>query len=463
LRYKRVDGGGGRVYSAGAMISSTARFVPLVFLVSLSLLLPVGAQPTEEERAGLFAVPLTQDLPFTVETLSEKESDGVVLSEIFLNGPPLAGKPTRIYGWYARPKEGAGLPGVVQLHGAGLDVLKPDAALEYARAGYVCLSIDWCGPAKGREKPRKPPYSEFEVSTGLAANGETGRHIGRFEDNYYVNGVRFVRRSFDYLRTRPEVDSNKLCLSGMSAGAYLTLLVLGVEPDIKAAAVKYGSGFIRQLNWGGYFSPICLAPPNESLAWLETLDPRIGLKNVKAATLMLSGTDDIFFWMPAVLATWRALPGPKHLWLRPNDNHQWVNNEEAPRAWFDSVLTGKPKWPGIGPIHGEVRDGRLELSVEASGEPKLVTFWYKTTKRGKFSPRHDKAAPEQKWESLEATLTGAVWTASLPVPATEDQLVVFANAESADGLIASSDTLEAPAFPAWRLPHERAPFELKKE
>lgn len=36
----------------------------------------------------------------------------------------------------------------------------------------------------------------------------------------------------------------------MSAGAHLSLLVLGCEPSIKAAAIKYGCGFIKELGEG---------------------------------------------------------------------------------------------------------------------------------------------------------------------------------------------------------------------
>ena len=124
--------------------------------------------------------------------------------------------------------------------------LGSDAAVFYASNGFACLSIDWCGPAKDRKEPRKPPYSELNSPGNLARplpEGEKqnapphGWKAYGPEVDGITCGVRFVRRSFMFLRSRPEVDSGKLCLSGMSAGAHLSLLIVGLEPELRAAAV----------------------------------------------------------------------------------------------------------------------------------------------------------------------------------------------------------------------------------
>ena len=113
-------------------------------------------------------------------------------------------------------------------------------------------------------------------------------------------------------------------------GAHLTLLILGAEPSFKAAAVKYGMGFIRDIPipgcFHGYFGPIAICPKEEQDAWLAYLDPKHNIGKYKASVLMLSGTDDIFFAMPAVLATYRAIPTEKRLLMFPNENHGYVGN-----------------------------------------------------------------------------------------------------------------------------------------
>ena len=424
---------------------------PLYLFFVLGGLAGSHALAASPEREKLFSIPTSQEMPFHVQVLSQSETEGVLLSEIFFDGAPLGGKPTRIYAWYARPKADGKYPAVVQLHGAALQTLSSEAAISYAKAGYGCLSIDWCGAAKSRPTPRKPPFSEFEATSGLATAQDKKWHTEPVETNHIINGIRFVRRGFAYLRSLPEVDSTKLCISGMSAGAHLTLLVLGVEPEIRAAAVKYGSGYIRELNWGGYFGPVSLTPKEEYEPWLEVHDPKHGFKDIRSATLVLSGTDDIFFWMPAVLATWRALPEPKRLWMRPNDNHEWVGNEEMPRRWFDYILKGAPAWPEIGSIQTAQEANDLIATTTTSGSVAKVTFWYKVMPVGRFITRRgDKGAPTGTWVSAEAANGGNTWKATLPAVAPGDQMVIYANAEGEQGITVSSDTLEIPVRPTWR-------------
>ncbi len=417
-------------------------------------------------RDALFRVPDFRELPPAVEVVSEAVCNGAALTELYFSGAPFNGKQTRIYGFYARPVKPGKYPGVVQLHGAGLQKLGPEAAVFYATNGFACLSIDWCGPAKDRKEPRKPPYSEFDSPGNLARplpEGEKekapphGWKAYGPEADGITCGVRFVRRSFMFLRSRPEVDSGKLCLSGMSAGAHLSLLMIGLEPELRAAAVKYGCGFIRDLPgyFGGYFGPIVLTSVEDQDAWLAVLDPKHGLPETRASVLLLSGTDDIFFWMPVVLQTYRAIPSPKRLLMLPNDNHSQVGNEVVPLHYYRSVLGFAPAFPEVTAPTAKVQGDALELTTRVSGAEKIakVAFWVKRMPKALF--RHgmgEKGKPETqaKWGEVPATLEGGAWHARIAAPATNEQVVAYAMAEDATGAKVSSDTVETPEFPQWR-------------
>lgn len=412
------------------------------------------------DRDALFQVPDFQALPPAVEVISEKTADGVRVMEFHFAGAPLAGKPTRIYAFYARPVAEGRYPGVVQLHGAGLATLEPKSAEFYARNGFVCISIDWCGPAKGRKVPRQPPYSEFEspgnlagplIDQGVGDSQRKGFQTYGPELDGITNGVRFVRRAFLFLRSRPEVDPDQLFLSGMSAGAHLSLLVLGQEPGIRGAVVKYGCAFIRDMPgyFGGYFGPITLAPKEQQDAWLDMLDPKHGIARYRSSVLMLSGTDDIFFWMPVVLHTWRAIPSPKALLMLPNDNHSQVGNEEIPLRYYRSLLGTAPAFPTVSAPTATPRDGRLTLAVQVAGPSpiKQVAYWVKRLPAAKF---HFGKTEGAKWESFPAAQAGAAWEASVPAPAAGEQLVAYAMVEDETGVKVSSDTVEVPDYPKWR-------------
>lgn len=413
----------------------------------------------DDFRTALFAIP---EANFSQsEVLSERIENGVKVQELMLSGPDFQGSPTKIYAWYACPLKPGRYPGVVQLHGSGLQKLEPGPAIGYARENYACLSIDWSGEDwKAEGKLRSQPRSDFRSSGNhgrFMHDGSGDPKKGHWvavspEESSITNGVRFVRRAFQYLRSRPDVDSEKLCLSGMSAGAHLALLVLQCEPDLKAAAIKYGSGYIRELNWGGYFGPLSRSDKVGAERWLAALDPKHGLDQVKAATLILTGTDDIFFFLPAVLATWRSLPEPKGLLVLPNDNHGQVSNEKIPRQWFSSVLEGRPTWPKIAQPRADLTVEGMKISVNATNNISQMDFWYKRQPAAEFfwgKGKNPDSSTVWKKSAAVRKIDGR-WEASLPPFQAGEQIIVYALATGEDGVQTSSDTLEIPEYPSWR-------------
>ncbi len=432
--------------------------LPRLCIVTLALLLlPMHGEAEENNRNDFFSIPSPTELPFNMETLAETEPvPGVVLSEIYITGAPFNGEGTRIYAFYARPKGNGPWPGVVQLHGSGLVKLLPDPAIGYAKAGYACICIDWAGVNyRGDDKFREKPYSEFKSKGTLAVkDASTGKWIVTPpEQDPRANGIKFIRRALQFLRSRPEVDSDKLCISGMSAGAQATLGVLGFEPGVKAAVVKYGSGFAKELNWGGVFGPLTKAYSTDPAGvdrWLALMDPKHGLANIRAATLLFSGTDDIFYSMPSVLETWRAISSQKMLVMMPNDSHTQVGNEEIPRQWFNHILYDNVQWPTVGTMRLTCTEGGIHLEVEAKGDLFQVEFWCKRMPKDQFRFGRGRSHPKDtvKWESIVADDKNGTWVATLPPPAAGEKICAYAMATSHSGTKACSDTVafESPSI-----------------
>ncbi|MBN1863993.1 MAG: acetylxylan esterase [Victivallales bacterium] len=449
-----------RIVSAGAE-DGAAKWLTIYCLIAGI----VGLSFLCHADESFFLVPDFKELPPDIEVMSEETDSGVKVTELYFAGAPFNGKPTRIYGFYCRPEKEGIYPGVVQLHGAGLKVLSPDAAVFYAKNGFACISIDWCGPASERKEPRKPPCSEFISPGNLARRlpeGEKEKAPPHGWKSYGVevdgitNGVRFVRRAFMFLRSRQEVDSGKLCLSGMSAGAHLSLLTLGFEPGLKAAAVKYGCGFIRDMPgfFGGYFGPIAMTSKEDQDAWLALLDPKHYMQDYKSSVLMLSGTDDIFFWMPIVLHTYRAIPTPKRLIMLPNDNHSQVLNEEIPLRYFKSVLGTAPAFPEITALDAQNDGDKVLLTMKVNAPSKLtrVEYAFKTmpVKTFWFGRNQDDPNRSATWAVQPATEKDGGWVLSVPAPKDGEQMVAYGLVEDETGAKSASDTVEIPEYPKWR-------------
>jgi dienelactone hydrolase len=94
----------------------------------------------------------------------------------------------------------------------------------------------------------------------------------------FIQMVKDLRRSVDYLETRNEIDSERIAYCGMSAGASFGPLVLAVEDRFKAAV------FIS----GGF-------PTRDPTALIPTLGPVSYTARAKTPVLMINGKEDFVF------------------------------------------------------------------------------------------------------------------------------------------------------------------------
>jgi cephalosporin-C deacetylase-like acetyl esterase len=403
-----------------------------------------------------FPTPTFAELPPATEVLSEKPMDGgVTLREVMFAGGDFNGQATKIYAWYAIPAGAGPFPAVLALHGASLVVLKPDMAVGYARQGFACLAIDWQGPTS----KRTPPYSEYVSPGKMAYEPESEKakpwpHVfqsyGPAQDGLHA-AVQFCLRGLMFLRAQKEVDAGRVCVSGMSGGGHLTLIVSGLDPGIRASCATYGCGFISDLGRGGYYGPMTLTPPDQFSAWLHVFDPRYYIPQYKGAFLLRSGTDDIFFWMPAVLQTYRAIPTEKRLDLVPNDNHGRVNgvaDEDLPRRFFHSIFGDQPAFPRVEAPMATAEGANLRLTARVTGPSPLtmVQFCVKTSALKDIRAKGG-------YQLLPGTLvagTTDTYEVVVPAPQAGEQTVAYVWAHDNTGAECTSDTVEVPAYPAWR-------------
>ena len=402
-----------------------------------------------------FPTPTFAELPADAQILSDKQVDGIRLREIMFAGGEFNGHPSKIYAWYAQPAGPGPFPAVLALHGASLVVLHPDMALGYARAGFVCLAIDWQGPTP----QRTPPYSEY-VSPGKMAYDPPDQQVkpwphvfqsyGLAQDGLHA-AVQFCLRGLMFLRAQKEVDAGRVCVSGMSGGGHLTLIVSGLDPGIRASCATYGCGYIADLGRGGYYGPVTLTPPDQFTAWVHVFDPRYYLPHYRGAVLLRSGTNDIFSWMPAVLQTYRAMPVNKRLDMVPNDNHGRVNgvsDEDLARRFFHSIFGDQPAFPQVTAPVATPEGANLRLRATVTGPSPLaaVQFCVKTSALKDIRAKGG-------YQILPATLvagTKSQYEVVVPAPQAGEQMIAYVWAHDNTAAECTSDTLEVPLYPAWR-------------
>ena len=166
-------------------------------------------------------------------------ADGLV-QEVWYEGEPLQGRPTRIFAWLGRPaglQPGQRVPGVLLVHGGGGRAFKEWAAY-WAGRGYAALAMDTAGqgPDGNRHPHAGPDQSD---ATKFQAFDEAG-----LRDMWTFHAVAAILRGHSLLASCPEVDAERIGITGISWGGYLTCIAAGVDPALKAAVPVYGCGYL---------------------------------------------------------------------------------------------------------------------------------------------------------------------------------------------------------------------------
>ena len=128
----------------------------------------------------------------------------------------------RIAAWYCRPARRTDrLPAVIFLPGYQMD---PPIPKEWARRGYCALSMAPRGKLRslGRFNPGYP---------NLLTHNIVDRHTYAYR-GFYVDCWRGV----DVLLSFPEVDRERIGVTGSSQGGGLTITTAAMRPEVRAAA-----------------------------------------------------------------------------------------------------------------------------------------------------------------------------------------------------------------------------------
>jgi dienelactone hydrolase len=129
-------------------------------------------------------------------------------------------------------------------------------------------------------------------------------------------------RTVDYLRTRPEVDPNRIACAGLSAGGWRTVFLAGLDPRIKAACVV---GWMTSFHYLIPHHEIYTVPSGMIPGLLEYLDyPDIATLAMPCPLLVVHGQQDSLFPPEGVKAAMDTLHQSYQALGRPERFETWV-------------------------------------------------------------------------------------------------------------------------------------------
>ena len=399
--------------------ASRARIVSmLIVLLFSSHHSEVFAQDTvvANEKSGV---------PFDLKTLSivpevfpaeDLQVEGV--KSFYFAGPTYKGQPTRVFAIYGAPTQTVGaddrdqkLPAMVLIHGGGGTAFDRWVKLWNSR-GYAAIAMDLCGCVPvgtygnwQRHESGGPPGWDASFSQLDDA----------IEDQWTFHAVSAVALAHSLIRSYPEVDADRIGVTGISWGGYLTSIVAGVDHRFKLAVPVYGCGFLGDNSvWLPSFEKL---GPEKSTLWLKQWDPSQYLGAARMLLLWVNGTNDFAYPMDSWKKSWMLPKSPQTLCLRvrmPHGHGPAGENPEEIFVYADSVLNhGKP----LATItkHG-IRDA--EAWATFTSEVPIVNAELSFTRAtGKWQDR--------EWETLPAQIDTTVSRVAANVPA--DATVFYLN------------------------------------
>ncbi len=308
------------------------------------------------------------------------------LRRLLYESEPYQGKPTRVFAYYAEPEKIVGnLPAMVLVHGGGGTAF-PEWATLWAKRGYIAIAMDLAGHGEGRKR--------------LADGGPNQDEASRFKqqplkDAWSYHAVAAVIRGHSLLRSLPNVDPDRVGLTGISWGGYLTSMVAGLDDRFKVAVPVYGCGFIHKNSvWNNIFAKM---EPAWRKSWVENFEPSVYLGQAKMPMLFVNGTNDFAYPLDSYQASYRLVKN-RNLCVTVNmpHGHQagWAPKEIG--LFVDQHLrSGKPLFRFDEYNARIVRSGsEIKLAImQSHGIEKVAVHWTTDTK-GQWSKR--------KWETRAA-------------------------------------------------------------
>jgi cephalosporin-C deacetylase len=198
-----------------------------------------------EDFDAFWAETLAEAREFKLDATFEPFDAGLPLVEVFdVRFAGFAGHPIR--GWYIRPVGGKADAGaVVKFIGYNGGRAFPHEHLLWPASGRPLLVMDTRGQGAGwaRGDTADP------VGSDPAQSGHMTRGIGEprtyFYRRVFTDGVRAV----EAIRTRSEIDPDRIAVVGGSQGGGISLAVAALDPTIKAvmADVPFLSDFPRAI------------------------------------------------------------------------------------------------------------------------------------------------------------------------------------------------------------------------
>lgn len=373
--------------------------------------------------------PLPESTPWDLERLKIAplanwiDRDSPVHSLVY-GGETYHGEPTQVFAYFAAPwtidsEAEKPVPGIVLVHGGGGRAFRDWAEL-WAKRGYAAIAMDLAGKgADGSALENGGPDQSHEEKFGTIDEP--------IENQWPYHAVANVILAHSLLRTMEDVDPNRVALTGISWGGYLTCIVAGLDDRFAMAMPVYGCGFLRD-NSAWKATEFAKMTEAQSDKWHTLWDPSQYIGSATMPVAFLNGTNDFAYPIDSYAKTTALVQSPKEFSIQLRMRHGHIFDFPEFFAYVDERLKDGVPMPKVSAP--EIHDNRLVTRVESETRIREAAIVYTT------GPHAEN--PERAWVSEDLNIVDG---ALIGAPPPENATAWYVAVEDDRGLKASSKVM----------------------
>lgn len=371
-------------------------------------------------RAGLWPEP--ERTPLNAHVFDEHRGDGFTVAKVYFESLPGFLATGNLY----RPTQGSPpYPAVITLHGHwqygrlqnSAQGSIPGRCIDFARMGFVVLSLDMVGYNDSFQLPHDPFKSFAQLKADVPQQYEPRAMRADFDFpepelyGFNLGGVQLWNsiRGVDFLTSLPDVDPERIGATGASGGATQTIFLMTADNRIKVAAPVNIIGAAKHPGCG------C---ENISGLWLDTSTVEIAAAFSPKPLLLMSATEDPWTnstpnreypMIQRYYSLYNADGMVKNVHIKAAHNYN-ADTRAAVYEWFCTHLNSQfPPIKNPAPISGELKNlGDLRVFPDKILPESALSGWdvmknWKTASEQAFAALIPRSA--RQYEAFVATFS----------------------------------------------------------
>jgi len=375
--------------------------------------------------------PKVYEAPGTYPHASHDVGD---IKAVFYDSLAYKGNPTRTFAYLGIPKSDKPVPAMVLVHGGGGTAFHKWVKIWNDR-GYAAIAMDLEG--------HLPENVEWR-SRRLSHEHSGPSRVGRFDDaelplreQWMYHAVSDILIAHTLLASLPDVDADRIGITGISWGGILSSLVSGIDSRYKCAIPVYGCGYLYESH--GYFKSV---KSDAQKFW----DPARHFSGGSVPTLWINGDSDGHFSVNTTSRSFEATSDHAFLSIHYGLAHGHGPGWDAKRvpevyAFADHILMGKGPAPGR--IVKQPSGRTVDLAFESETPIESATIYYLdepiTYRKSENNPNAKHSGPGS-WTELNAAVNAEESTVHAQLP--ESCMTYYVNLKDTRGHLISSIVVE---------------------